>query len=106
MEATEVSIKDILSYREFPIAVVKSCEKSLSIPLYKTSWTSSIGEELRGVMESSNLMDKKAVAVQRNDAKVVGHLPLEKPGKFQRQDFTSLKQTKNILVESMCLGRP
>ena len=47
MEATEVSIKDILSCREFPVVVVR--------------------EKFSGVMETTNLMNKYAVAVPRND---------------------------------------
>ena len=47
----------------------------------------SIGEELYGVMESTNLMDKYAVAVQRNCRKAVGHFLLEKSKEFVRKTF-------------------
>ena len=70
MEATEVPVNDILSCREFPIAVVKSYETDAFIigyHVHKTAWTSCIREELCGVMESTNLMNKYDVAVQRND---------------------------------------
>ena len=73
---------------------------------YKTPWTLCIREKLCDVMESTNLIDKYDVAVQRNDVTVVGHFPLESQEKLQRQYFTFFKQTKSILVEFMCLGRP
>ena len=47
----------------------------------------SIGEELYGVMESTNLMEKYAVAVQRNCRKAVGHFLLEKSKEFVRKTF-------------------
>ena len=56
-------------------------------------------------MESSNLMDRKAVAVQRNDAKVVGHLPLEKSGKFSKTRFYFLKADKKHSCRINVLGK-
>ena len=47
----------------------------------------SIGEELYGVMESADLMDKYAVAVQRNGGKAVVHFPLEKSETFVKKTF-------------------
>ena len=40
-------------------------------------------------MESTRLMDKYAVAVQRNDGKVVGHLPQGKSGDFAKKKHSS-----------------
>ena len=57
-------------------------------------------------MESTSLMDQYTVAVQGNDGKVVGHLPMEKEGKFARTIFYFLKADKNVPVESMCLEKP
>ena len=51
-------------------------------------------------------MDQYTVAVQGNDDKVVGHLPMEKEGKFARTIFYFLKADKNVPVESMCLEKP
>ena len=48
----------------------------MGYPLYKTPGTLSIAEELLDVTESTNLRDKCDVAVQINDRKVVGLLPL------------------------------
>ena len=53
----------------------------------KTAVTACIGEMLCRVMESTNLVDKYAVVVQRNDGKVVGHLPQRKSGKFAKTVF-------------------
>ena len=61
--------------------------------MYKTAWTPCIEKELYRVMESTRLMDKYAVAVQRNDGKVVGHLPQGKSG-----DFAKKKHSSRIIV--------
>ena len=55
--------------------------------LYKSPWTPCITEELYGVMESANLMDKYDAANQINNDKVVGHLPLGKSGKIAKTKF-------------------
>ena len=44
-------------------------------------------------MESTSLMDKYAVAVQKNDSKVVGYLPQGKSG-----DFAKKKHFSRIIV--------
>ena len=54
-----------------------------------------VGEKLSGAIESRYLMDKYAVAVQRNGGKVVGHLPLGKSEKFAKAAFWFLKADKN-----------
>ena len=97
MKVSEVSIKDILSRREFSIVAVKSYETNtfiMSYQVYKTAWILCIGKELCGIIESTNLMDKYAVAVQRNDSKVVGHLPLGKSEKLAVTIFYFLKADK------------
>ena len=45
-------------------------------------------------MESTDLIDKDAAVVQRNDGKVFGHLPLGKSGKFAKTIFYFLKAAK------------
>ena len=74
--------------------------------MYKTAETSYTERKLCRVMESTNLMDQYTVAVQGNDSKVVGHLPMAKDGKFARTTFYFLKADKNVPVESMCLEKP
>ena len=67
MEGNKVLIKDILSTKELRIVAVKSNEIDAFIMGhhgYKTVWTPSIGEELCGVRESTNFMDKYVVVVQ------------------------------------------
>ena len=49
--------------------------------MHKTTWTHYVGE-LCGVMESTNLMDKYAVLVQRNGDKVVRASSTEKVRKI------------------------
>ena len=61
--------------------------------MYKTAWTPCIEKELCRVMESTSLMDKYAVAVQKNDSKVVGYLPQGKSG-----DFAKKKHFSRIIV--------
>ena len=74
--------------------------------MHKTDWTLCIVKALCGILKSTNLMDKYAIAVQRNDGKVAGHLPLGKSGKFAKTIFYFLRKTKNVLGELMCLERP
>ena len=59
--------------------------------VYKADETPFVGEKLTGVMESTNLVDKYAVAVKRSDESTVGHLPLGKSGKFAKTIFYFLK---------------
>ena len=94
MEATEVFIKGILSCREFPIVAVKSYQIDgfiMGYHVYKTAWTPCIKKVLCGVMESTNLMGKYAVAVQRNDGQLVVDLPPGKSGKFTKTIFYFFK---------------
>ena len=54
------------------------------------------------VMQPNNLMDKFAVAVEKNELGVVGHLPLGKSGKFAKTIFYFLKVNQqnscNVIV--------
>ena len=45
-------------------------------------------------MQATNKLDKYVVAVQTEDSKVVGYLPLGKSGKFFKTKFYYLKQVK------------
>ena len=109
MEATEVSIKNILRCREFPVVVVKPYTINAiftGCDVYKTVWTPCIEEGLCGVMESRNLMDNKyAVAVQRNDGYVIGHLPLGKPEKSAKTRFYFYKADKKHYFRITVLGK-
>ena len=66
--------------------------------VYKASWKSYVGEELRAVMQPNNLMDKFAVTVERNELGVVGHLPLGKSGKFAKTFFLFLESKPTELL--------
>lgn len=83
MEATEVSIKDILSCRSFLIVAVISYKEDSFIMGYHVYETL----HRRGV-ESTNSVDKYAVAVQRNCGQVnVGHFPLGNSEKYVKTIF-------------------
>ena len=62
--------------------------------VFKTVSSPGIEENMCGVIESADLMDKYAVADQRNYGKVVGHLPMGKKGKFAKAIFNFLKKDK------------
>ena len=62
--------------------------------VFKTVSSPGIEENMCGVIESADLMDKYAVADQRNYGKVVGHLPMGKTGKFAKAIFNFLKKDK------------
>ena len=66
MEATEVSIQNTLSCREFLVFVVKSYKLDIFIMgyhVYKTAWTHWIKVELCGATELTYLMDNDTDAV-------------------------------------------
>ena len=68
MKMADISIRDILSCEEFQIVLIRSHEIDsfiMGYHVYKADWTPFVGEKLTGVMESTNLMDKYAVAVKR-----------------------------------------
>ena len=46
-------------------------------------------------MEPANKLDKYAVAVNRKNGDVIGHVPLGKSGKFAQSVFYILKSDKN-----------
>ena len=56
-------------------------------------------------MKSNNLMDEYTVAVKRSDKGIVGHLPLEKSGKFAKTIFYFLKANKKSSCVIKVLGK-
>ena len=79
-----------LSYRELPIAAVKSYEIDALIIGYhvnKTPVTPCTGEDLCSAMESKNLMDKYVAMIQKNDGKVFEYLKQGKSGKLAKIIF-------------------
>ena len=56
-------------------------------------------------MESTNLMDKYAVAVKRSDESIVGHLLLGKSGKFAKTIFYFLKANEKDSCVINILGK-
>ena len=108
MKMADISIRDILSCEEFRIALIRSYEIDLFIMgyhVYKADWTPFVGEKLTGVIESTNLMDKYAVAVKRSDESIVGHLPLGKSGKFAKTIFYFLKANEKHSCVINVLGK-
>ena len=107
-EIKVISIKDILNYEEFPVALIRSYEIDSFITGYhvhKTNWTLVAGEKLTGVMQSNNLMDKYAVDVKRSDESIVGHLSLGNSGKFAKTIFYFLKANKKHSCVIKVLGK-
>ena len=108
MEMADISIRDILSCEEFQIVLIRSYEIDSFIVgyhVYKADWTPFVGEKLTGVMESTNLIDKYAVAVKRSDESIVGHLPLGKSGKFAKTIFYFLKANEKHSCAINVLGK-
>ena len=44
-------------------------------PVYCENWTAVLGEELACEHESSNMVDRYAVAVKKDSGEIVGHVP-------------------------------
>ena len=108
MEAIEVELHEILSCDEIPIIKLKSYAIDafvMGYHVYKKNWTPSVGDELQGVMESTNKLDKYAVAVEGKDGNVIGHLPLGKSGKFAKTVFYFLKADKSHLCKISIIGK-
>ena len=108
MEAIEVKLHDILSCNEIPIIKLKPYAIDafvMGYHVYKKNWTPSVGDELQGFMESTNKLDKYAVAVEGKDGNVIGHLPLGKSGKFANTIFYFLKADKSHLCKIRIIGK-
>ena len=88
--AFKVMEKDIAETEDIPIVVMTSTDIVSNIKgyhVYKSVWTTTLQEQVHGVIEPHNPVDKYAVAVKK-DEKVVGHLPLGENGKFAKTIFT------------------
>ena len=72
--------------------------------VYKNIWRSTVNEELETEMEPDNVMDKNAVCVQKNTS-VVGHLPLDKNGKFAKMIFYFLRADKDAECKVVITGK-
>ena len=108
MKMADISIRDILSCEEFQIVLIRSYDIDsfiMGYHVYKADWTPFVGEKVTGVMESTNLMDKFAVAVKRSDESIVGHLPLGKSGKFAKIIFYFLKANEKHSCVINVLGK-
>lgn len=93
-----IKVEDILFCDEIPIIKLISYEIDafvMGFHVYKDNWTPKVGDEFQGVMESTNKIDKYAVAVKKNNGEVIGHLPLGKSGKFAKTVFYFLKTDKS-----------
>lgn len=55
--------------------------------IYQKNWASSIKDEVQGIMEPTNNLDKYAVTVKGKDGDVIDHIPLD--------SFYFLKSDKN-----------
>ena len=73
--------------------------------VYKTLWNPLIGEFLPCEREPENPVDKYAVYV-KNENKIVGHLPLEKSGKFAKTIFHFLRADELSSCKIVITGKP
>ena len=96
--AVEAKLQDILSCEDISIVRLIQYEINAFVMghhVYKSNWTPSVGDEFQGFMESTNIVDKYAVAVKKDDGEIIGHLPLGKSGKFAKTVFYFLKADKS-----------
>ena len=78
----------------------------MGFPIYKSTQTPCIGDELDTAIEPSNLMNKYAVAMfQEEGAKLMGYLPLGKSDKVEKIIFHFLKADKRSLCQVIVRGR-
>ena len=85
MAGKNIQIAYIVSSNILPIFVLKSFEIKTFVMryhVYKSIRIRAKDEHLYAVLHATNVLDKYAVAVQIEDSKVVGHLPLGNSGKF------------------------
>ena len=89
---------------EIPIVVTTNFDVDLFVKgyhEYKSICTPEIGEVLSVEREPGNLVDKYAVCVKKEN-EIVGHLPLEKDGKFAKTVFYFLRADEygscNVLI--------
>ena len=65
-----------------------------------------LGEKLDTAMQQNNIKDKYAVAIfQEGKNKVIGHLPIGKPGKFAKTSFYFLKPAKQNRCKIIVHGK-
>ena len=109
MAAVKPSIKDILCLEKKPIILEKLYEIEafvMSHHVHKQTWAPFVGEKLDAAMQPNNIKDKYTVAIfQGGRNKVIGHLPLEKSGKFAKTIFYFLKAAKENRCQIIVLGK-
>ena len=109
MTVIKPPIKDILCHEKIPIILEKSYEMEafvMSHQVHKETWTPFVGEKLDTAMQPNNVKDKYAVAIfQEGKKKVIGHISLEKSGKFAKTIFYFLKTAKKTRYQIIVHGR-
>ena len=73
--------------------------------VYRNLWTPILKEELYGEMEPSKPVDKYAAVVKKGEL-VVGHLPLDKSGKFAKTIFYFLRADPYGKCKKIVTGKP
>ena len=71
---------------------------------YKDLWKPFINEELTTAMEPDNVVDKHAVCVKKNSV-IVGHLPLDKDGRFAKMIFYFLREDRYAECKVIITGK-
>ena len=89
----DITLQEIVDQNELEINLQSTFEFPsyvMGFHVYKDGWTPLKGETLNAILEPSNIKDKFAVAVIKGD-RLVGHLPLEKSGRFAKTIHYFLK---------------
>ena len=71
---------------------------------YKDLWKPFINEELTTAMEPDNVVDKHAVCVKKNNV-IVGHLPLDKDGRFAKMILYFLREDRYAECKVIITGK-
>ena len=104
-----IQIADIGTSNILPVVVLKSFEIEAFVKgyhVYKSIWITTKDEHLHAVMQATNELDKYAVAVQKEDSKVGGHLPLVKSGKFAKTIFYYLEISESNVCVVVVTRKP
>ena len=98
----------IMDQNEIKVIVTRNFEMVSYVKgyhVYKTLWNPLIGELLLNEREPDSTMDKYAVCVKKEN-KIVGHLPLEKSGKFAKKIFCFLRADELSSSKIVVTGKP
>ena len=103
-----ITPQKIIEKNEFQITLFKTFEFTsyvMGYHIYKDRWAPVTGEMLKAVVEPKNKEDKFAVAITKDDC-LVGHLPKEKTGRFEKLFSTFYEPVTQTLAPWKLLEKP